>query len=99
MNQSDRDYSEKRDFIRMHVETPATLSIDGQSFMGTCLDLSSIGMQIRTESTFQIGDRLAVHISSAHSELKGLDAQTEVVRISVLEDGSQSLGLAILTID
>lgn len=98
MSQTDRDYSEKRDFIRMHVETPVTLSIDGQTFAGTCLDLSSIGMQIRTNSTFQIGDRLAVHIPSVHSELKGLDAQTEVVRISAQEDGSQSVGLSILTI-
>jgi len=98
MSQTDRDYSEKRDFIRMHVETPVTLSIDGQTFTGTCLDLSSTGMQIKTDSTFKMGDRLAVHIPSVHSELKGLDAQTEVVRISVLEDGSQSLGLAILVI-
>lgn len=99
MNQSDRNFSEKRDFIRMHVETPVTLSIDGQRFSGTCLDLSSTGMQISTASTFKMGDRLDVHIPSVHRELKGLDAQTEVVRISVLEDGSQSLGLAILAID
>lgn len=98
MQQTDRDYSEKRDFIRMHVETPVTLNRDGQTFQGTCLDLSSIGMQIRSAPHFSIGDRLQVHIPSVHSELKGLDAEAEVVRISVLEDGAQSLGLSILTI-
>ncbi|PZP82893.1 MAG: PilZ domain-containing protein, partial [Ectopseudomonas oleovorans] len=32
-----------------------------------------------------------------HSELAGLDAQAEVVRISDLGDGRQSLGLAIIS--
>lgn len=96
MSRIDRDYSEKRDFIRMHVETPVTLSAGGQTFAGTCQDLSSTGMQVTTDSSWQIGDRLQVHVPSVHSALKGLDAQVEVVRINVLDDGSQSLGLAIL---
>jgi hypothetical protein len=38
-----------------------------------------------------------VHIPSDHSELKGLEAQTEVVRIIPLENGRTSIGLAILS--
>ncbi len=96
MSQNDRDYSEKRDFIRMHIETAVTLEIDGTSLEGTCIDLSSTGMQIVARTALQTGERLRVLIPSEHSALKGLDAQTEVVRVSRLDDGRQSLGLAIL---
>ena len=97
MTQSDRNYSEKRDFIRMHVDTPISLSKDGQSFPGTCLDLSSTGMQVEASASLQLGDRVRVFIPSEHKELKGLDAETEVVRAEALADGRQSLGLAILS--
>jgi hypothetical protein len=38
-----------------------------------------------------------VHIASDHNELRGLEAQAEVVRVNTLEDGRQALGLAILS--
>ena len=40
------DYSEKRDFIRMRVESDMTFSYNGQTYAGTCIDLSSKGMQV-----------------------------------------------------
>ena len=97
MTQSDRYYSEKRDFIRMQVETAVNLTHGEQTCSGVCLDLSSTGMQVLAETTLQLGDRVQVHIPSSHSELKGLDATTEVVRVEAHEDGRQTLGLAILS--
>src|SRR5690606_9199259 len=97
MTQSDRYYSEKRDFIRMQVETAISLTHGDQSCDGVCLDLSSTGMQVLAETALQLGDRVQVHIPSPHSELKGLDAETEVVRVAEHEDGRQALGLAILS--
>ena len=97
MTQSDRNYSEKRDFIRMHVDTPISLLKDGQTFSGICLDLSSTGMQVEASTSLQLGDRVHVSIPSEHNELKGLDAETEVVRVESLTNGRQSLGLAILS--
>ena len=44
-----------------------------------------------------MGDKVKVHIPSEHSELAGLDAQAEVVRVNTLEDGRQALGLAIIS--
>jgi hypothetical protein len=38
-----------------------------------------------------------VHIASDHNELRGLDAQAEVMRVSTTEDGRQALGLAIIS--
>lgn len=95
MSQKDRDYSEKRDFIRMPIDSIVQL-VDGERRInGSCLDLSSTGMQVLAPTSLKIGDRLRVLIPSEHPTLKGLDAETEVVRIATLEDGQQSLGLAI----
>lgn len=97
MTQRDRDYSEKRDFIRMQVETAIILMQGDQRYQATCLDLSSTGMQVVAATSLQMGDKVQVHIPSEHSELKGLDAETEVVRVGNHEDGRQSLGLAIIS--
>lgn len=97
MSQSDRDYSEKRDFIRMQVEASAILHHAGGETPALCLDLSSTGMQLEAEVALNIGDRVRVQIPSEHSELTGLNAEAEVVRVSELDDGRQSLGLAIVS--
>lgn len=97
MTQRDRDYSEKRDFIRMQIETAITLMDGTRNYEATCLDLSSTGMQVLAATQFKMGDKVKVHIPSEHNELKGLEAETEVVRVGSHEDGRQSLGLAILS--
>lgn len=99
MTQRDRDYSEKRDFIRMQIETTITLTHGDQQHEATCQDLSSTGMQVLAATSLQIGDRVRVHIPSEHTALEGLDAETEVVRVGTHEDGRQSLGLAILSMN
>ena len=96
MSQKDRDYSEKRDFIRMPVECTVRLLDGERQIQGKCLDLSSTGMQVVAATSLNAGDRLRVLIASQHLTLKGLDAETEVIRVATLEDGQQSLGLAIL---
>lgn len=97
MSQSDRAYSEKRDFIRMRLEAPVTLHIDGSVIPALCLDLSSTGMQLEAEAAVTMGQKVKVHIASDHNELQGLNAEGEVMRIIDLGDGRQSIGLAILS--
>lgn len=97
MSQNDRDYSEKRDYIRMRMEAPVTLQHGGRDIPALCLDLSSTGMQLEADSNVSLGDKVKVHIASDHNQLKGLEAEAEVVRVSDLGQGRQSLGLAILT--
>ncbi|TLX56508.1 PilZ domain-containing protein [Stutzerimonas nosocomialis] len=99
MSQGERDYSEKRDFIRMRIESKVVLVQGDQRIEALCLDLSSTGMQVEATSSLNMGDKVRVLIPSEHSELKGLDAETEVVRVQQLDDGRQSLGLAILAMD
>ena len=97
MSQNDHAYSEKRDYIRMRLEAPVTLLYAGKELPALCLDLSSTGMQLEAESALQMGDKVRIHIASDHNELRGLDAQAEVVRVGTMEDGRQALGLAIIS--
>lgn len=96
MSQTDRDYSEKRDFIRMRVDADVALIHAGDEVPATCIDLSSSGMQVEAPRLFKVGDRLSVRIDSDHAALKGLEADTEVVWLKTQDGGSQKLGLTIL---
>ena len=99
MSQNDRDYAEKRDFIRMRVDADVTLLYAGQIIPAMCVDLSSSGMQVQAPRSFKVGDKLSVRIDSEHSALKGLEAETEVVWMADLEDGGQKLGLTIISMN
>ena len=96
MSQTGRDYSEKRDFIRMRVDADVVLIHEGDQISGVCIDLSSSGMQVQAPRSFQVGDQLSVRIDSEHAALRGLEAETEVVWVNSQEGGGQKLGLTIL---
>lgn len=96
MSQRDRDYNEKRDFIRMRIEAGVTLVLADTQLPGTCLDLSSTGMQVEAATQLDVGARIRVQIPSDHPSLSGLDAEVEVVRVTALDDGRQRLGLVVL---
>ena len=96
MSQTDRDYSEKRDFIRMRVDADVSLIHQGDEVAAVCIDLSSSGMQLQAPRLFEVGDRLSVRIESEYAALKGLEADTEVVWVKEQASGSQKLGLTIL---
>ena len=96
MSQTRRDYSEKRDYIRMRVDADVSLIHEGDEVPAVCIDLSSSGMQLQAQRSFRVGDRLLVRIDSEHAALRGLEADTEVVWVKALEDGNQKLGLTIL---
>ncbi|AZE65988.1 PilZ domain-containing protein [Pseudomonas synxantha] len=95
MSEHERDYAEKRDFIRMRVDANVSLIHAGQEIEGVCLDLSSSGMQVQAPRQFNVGDPLTVRIDSEHAALKGLEADTEVVWTKAAGD-EQHLGLRIL---
>jgi hypothetical protein len=92
----DRNYSEKRDFIRMQLQTQAILEHAGLQYPALCLDLSSSGMQVETDVRLEVGDRVRALIPSEHIALKGLVAEAEVVRVGERPAGGLTLGLAIL---
>jgi hypothetical protein len=54
-------------------------------------------MQLEAQSSVAMGDKVRIHIASDHNELRGLDAQAEVVRVNTMDDGRQAIGLAIIS--
>jgi hypothetical protein len=94
MSQHDKDYTEKRDFIRMTIDAKVTLRYQGQEFEGVCHDLSSTGMQIRTDATAAVDDVLSVHLPSPSPLLDPLDVDAKVIRIDMGATGERILGLA-----
>ena len=58
MPQTPSNHSEKRDFIRMRIDTEVSLLHEGQVIAAVCLDLSSGGMQVQAPQRFQVGDTL-----------------------------------------
>ncbi|WP_460116832.1 PilZ domain-containing protein [Pseudomonas sp. S2_C03] len=99
MSRTDRDYSEKRDFIRMRVDADVALIHQGDEVAAVCIDLSSSGMQVEAPRSFAVGDRLSVRIESDHAALRGLEADTEVVWVKEPDGGGQKLGLTILKME
>ena len=95
MSEHERDYAEKRDFIRMRIDADVSLIHAGQEIAGTCVDLSSSGMQVQAPRQFTVGDLLTVRLDSDHAALRGLEADTEVVWTKAVGD-DQHLGLKIL---
>lgn len=53
MSQTGRDYSEKRDFIRMRVDADVVLIHEGDQVSAVCIDLSSSGMQVEAPGNSQ----------------------------------------------
>ncbi|MCF4985347.1 PilZ domain-containing protein [Pseudomonas syringae] len=97
MSRNDRDYEEKRDYIRMRVDADVNLIHAGQVIPAVCIDFSSSGMQVQAPRSFQVGDKLSVSIDSDHPALKGLEAETEVVWVNDEKGGGQKLGLSIIS--
>ena len=54
-----KDYSEKRDFHRMQVNSEIEISdSQGNRFKGICRDLSATGMQLYVEQAVNVGEEL-----------------------------------------
>lgn len=96
-----REYQEKRNFIRMKVDTPATVTItsEGNQHSGTCRDLSGGGMLVELDAALPVGTTVEVSIASTHGHSPMLRAEAEVTRV-VAQPGAEAnpclVGLEIL---
>lgn len=96
MSEHQRDYEEKRDFIRMNLNSEATLHYNNERYPALCVDLSSTGIQLHSNCKLAVGDEVEVEIGSQHSQLTGLRARATVVRSSLAGDGENCIvGLKI----
>lgn len=101
MSTADREYSEKRDFIRMAMNTTVEVYPAGQTegLTGTCSDLSATGMSLHLDAGLDIGTEVRVVIASPNAQFESLNASARVIRCEAEEDGRYRLGLEVLSMN
>ncbi|MET1255341.1 PilZ domain-containing protein [Aliikangiella maris] len=89
MPSMNKDYEEKRNFIRMFVDAKVTITDTdtGNKYEGDSKNLSGDGVMFITDQKFTMGQILEVDIRSEQSKLPPLQAKFEVKRVEVLDDG------------
>jgi len=96
-----RNYEEKRNFIRMKVETPISIRCEAldTELTGVCRDLSGGGLSVELDATLPLAAEVEICISSQHGHSPILKARAKVNRVSS-KPGSQKkpciLGLQIV---
>jgi hypothetical protein len=99
MNLANRSYEEKRNFIRMRVDTPVDVKLGQQrQWQGKCHNLSGGGMLISVPESLPLGVELEVTVSSHHGHNPMLKALTKVCRVNSLTPQECRVGLEILTL-
>lgn len=92
-----RDTSEKRDFIRMHVDTVIELFEDGndQRMEGRCVDLSATGMAVEMERELAEGQRVHTSLPSNNPDFPPFETVSTVLRSEPIDGGRWRVGLRI----
>ncbi len=76
-------YMEKRDYIRMRVETPVTLTLGDKTLQCVCIDLSGTGMCIEMKEELNIGDEAVAYMASYQNKFDPLNACIRIKRAMV----------------
>ncbi|AMQ90694.1 PilZ domain-containing protein [Marinobacter sp. LQ44] len=83
-----KDYSEKRDFHRMQVNSRIEITnARGDTFTGICRDLSAAGMQLFVDDAIPVGSELRTRLEGADNQLPPLETVCEVIRCEPEGDG------------
>ena len=88
-------YEEKRDFIRMRVESPLTLTLGDRTVECICIDLSGTGMCIETKETLNIDDEAVAYLPSYQNQFAPLNACISIKR-HVSDNGLNYYGAEII---
>ena len=86
MSITDRMYDEKRNFIRMRVDTVISFTrLEGKErYEGRCRNLSGAGMLLETDKKLTIGDRLKVTVPSEGPNFAPLDAMVVTLPVPMM---------------
>lgn len=98
MSQTTRDFSEKRNFIRMQIDTPAkmTLQYGDETLSGTCVNLSGGGLAAEVDKVVPVDTEVIITVASEHGHNPMLKAKAKVNRITTGQSETCTLGLAII---
>ena len=100
-NLNSRNWDEKRDFIRMKVNTEITLSLNDsdRNVVGYCRDLSGTGMLIEVDEEIGTGDTCQTSLPSAGDSFSSLDATLKILRCTQVSDNKFEIGTEIIEIE
>lgn len=99
MSSIEAAYNEKRDFIRMRINSQVNIRQAGKDYEGICKDLSGTGMLIQTNHAFSVGSELQVSIEQKIETHLPFNAIAEVTRVDSGSNGNFTVGLAIKEIN
>jgi hypothetical protein len=94
---TERDYSEKRNFIRMTINTPAEVHVEQEGVIttGICNDLSGSGMLLTVDKELPADSELLVTLQPSTSKGPSLQARCTIARYHQTADKKCLLGLEI----
>ncbi|TVP52788.1 MAG: PilZ domain-containing protein [Halomonadaceae bacterium] len=96
-----RDYSEKRDFIRMQVDTDIEIRLPStpeRLLQGVCEDLSATGMSVLVTEELPMGVEVSTKVPSHNPDFPPFETLARIIRCDTVADGRFSLGLEILKV-
>lgn len=100
MGQLDRDFEEKRNFIRMQMDSAAKLTIDGsQTLDVTCHDLSASGLSLLASEPVQLETEVSVTIPSPNAQFQAMHSSGKVIRCDKQSEHQYQIGVEISAID
>lgn len=93
-----KEYSEKRDFHRMRMNSEIELTdSSGLTFAGVCRDLSGNGMRLFVEREFSEGDEIHTFLPSRNDQFQPFETLCRVLRCEPEAEG-YLLGLEIMKV-
>ena len=95
-----RNYAEKRDFIRMKVNTSSILTDEnsGRQYEGVCRDLSGNGMSIEVDQFFLTDTELNTVLPSNNAAFSSFDTTIRVLRCTEIGNDKFLMGAEIISL-
>ncbi|NOQ93698.1 MAG: PilZ domain-containing protein [Methylophaga sp.] len=94
----DHNYDEKRNFVRMNIETQITFTVknsNGQSHQGKSGDLSATGLYMSTDFALSEGDEIDIIMNPNGERLPPFVAEGTVLRVTNDEDNGQLFHVSV----
>lgn len=93
----ERNYAEKRGFIRMKVDTPAQIHVEqnGEITHGICHDLSGGGMLLTLDQELPVASELLVTLTTGSGSSVAMQARCTIARAQPAADDKCLLGVEI----
>lgn len=92
------NYDEKRDFVRMNIETQITYTIknsDGESHHGESGDLSATGLYMETDFALSEGDEIKIIMNPNGERLPPFVAEGTVLRVNTDESDDTKFHVSV----